>query len=184
MPLVTVSSKVSVEGESTITASDIITFVIEIKYDQLPEKVGPGYVCSKNYPFVKKSNWYICICDAQTKENVIQVERLQAVDSNVCKFEMKQRFGRAGKFSFHCFIMSDSFVGFDKETSIEVDVLKDDPDRVIEEYSKEDIAAVKGPGLVQSMLTGEEDDDGESSDDNPEMLLKKLEAAGIKTPEG
>lgn len=138
-----------VEGESTITASDIISFTINIKYDQLPETVGPGYIHSANYPFVKKSNWYIVIVDAQTKENVIQIERLQAVDTNVCKFEMKQRFGRAGKFQFHCFIMNDSFIGFDKEIGIEVDVLRDDPNRVVEEYSQEDKEAVKGPGLVQ-----------------------------------
>ncbi len=89
MPLVSVTQKVEVEGESSITASDIISFTIDIKYDLLEEKNGPGYVCSKNFPFVKKSSWYIVIVDAQTKENVIQVEKLQAVDSNVCKFEMK-----------------------------------------------------------------------------------------------
>lgn len=183
MPLVSVDQKVEVEGESTITASDIISFTINIKYDLLDEKHGPGYIHSANYPFIKKSNWYIVIVDAQTKENVIQVEKLQAVDSNVCKFEMKQRFGRAGKFQFHCYIMNDSFIGFNKEVGIEVDVLRDDPDRVVEDYSKEDKEAVKGPTMIQSMMTGEEEDDDDSSDDNPEILLKKLEDAGLKTPE-
>ena len=61
---------------------------------------------------------------------------------------MKQRFGRAGKFQFHCFIMNDSFVGFNKEVAIEVDVLKDDPDRVVEDYSQEDKDAVKGPTMI------------------------------------
>ena len=44
---------------------------------------------------------------------------------------------------------------------------------------------MKGPGLVQGMLQGEEDeeDDDDSSDDNPELLFKKLETAGLKTPE-
>ena len=45
--------------------------------------------------------------------------------------------------------MNDSFIGFDKEIGIEVDVLRDDPNRVVEEYSQEDKEAVKGPGLVQ-----------------------------------
>ena len=71
MPLVSVSSKVWVEGEETITASDIISFEIKIVYDNLNDKQTPGYVCSKNYPFIKKSNWYIVIVDAQTKENVV-----------------------------------------------------------------------------------------------------------------
>jgi len=99
---------------------------------------------------------------------------------------MKQRFGRAGKFAFHCYISNDCYMGFDKEMAIEVEVVKDDPDRVMIEYSKEDVDAVKGPGLVQAMMAGEEDDeddDDDSSDDNPELLFKKLEDAGLKTPE-
>lgn len=124
--------------------------------------------------------------DERTRENVIQIEKLTCpTDSNVCKFEMKQRFGQAGKFQFHCYIFNDSYIGFDKEVGIEVDVARDDPDRVIEPYSAEDVAAVKGPGLVQGMLAMEEEEsDGESSDDNPENLLKRLEEAGLKTPEG
>lgn len=99
MPLVTIDSKVEVEGESTITASDIISFKINIKYDLLPDNVGPGYIHSQNYGYLKKANWYMVIVDEQTKENVIQIERLNSSsDSNIVKFEMKQRFGRAGKF--------------------------------------------------------------------------------------
>lgn len=152
----------------------------------MPEDQCPGYIHSENYPFIRKSNWYIVMVDAQTKTNVIQVERLQAKDgSNVCKFEMKQRFGRAGKFAFHCFISNDCYIGFDKEMAIEVEVLKDDPTREVIEYSKEDMDAVKGPGIVQSLMQGEEEeeDDDDSSDDNPELLFKKLEDAGLKTPE-
>ena len=184
LPLVSVTSKVEVEGESTITASDIISFKIDIKYDLLPESHGPGYIHSQNYPFLKRSNWYIVIVDSQTKENVIQIERLVSKpESNMVKFEMKQRFGRAGKFQFHCFVMNDSYIGFDKDFEIEVDVLRDDPNRVIEEYSKEDVEAVKGPSMIQQMINGEEEEDEDSSDDNPEVLIKKLEEAGLKTPE-
>lgn len=184
MPLVTVSNKVEVEGEETITASDVISFTIKLKYDNLPEDQCPGYICSKNYPFIKKSNWYIVIVDAQTRQNVVQIERLQAKEGNECKFEMKQRFGRAGKFAFHCFICNDSYIGFDKEMAIEVNVLQDDPARTIAEYSQEDQEAVKGPSMIQSMMAGEEEDnDDESSDDDPEELIKKLESAGIKAPE-
>ena len=181
MPLVTVTSKAYVEGEKTMTASDIISIEIRVEYDNLPADAVPGYVCSKNYPFLKRSNWYIVIVDAQTKQNVVQVERIIPEDGNFAKFEMKQRFGRAGKFAFHCHVMSDSYVGFDKEISIEIDVMRDDPDRVIEEYSEEDLMAVKGPGIVQSLLQGEEEEDSDGSEDGEEVLLKKLEKAGIKT---
>ena len=67
--------------------------------------------------------------------------------------------------------------------SIEVDVVRDDPDRVIYEYTKEDHDAVKGPGLVQGMLQGEEDedDDDDSSEDDPTNIYKRLEDAGLAT---
>ena len=96
LPLVSVTSKVWVKGEETITETDMISFEINIKHEQLPEDQTPGYVCSKNFPFIKRANWYIVITDAMTKENVIQIERLQATENHICKFEMKQRFGRTG----------------------------------------------------------------------------------------
>ena len=148
MPLITVTSKVEVEGETTMTASDIISIKIELKYDNLDEKTGPGYVCSAAYPFLKKHQWHIIVTDAQTRENIVQIERINADECNVAKFEMKQRFGRVGLFQFHVFIVNDSFIGFDKEIDIDIDVKKDDPDRVIEDYAKEDQDAAKGPSMV------------------------------------
>ena len=180
MPIVSVKSSVECEGEPVITAVDVVTFKIELTYDNLDEKTGPGYVYSKNYHFLKKSNWYICIVDAATKNNVIQVERLVTkADCNKVVFEMKQRLGRAGVFSFHCYLCNDSYLGFDQECSLTAEVVNEDPNRVVYEYSKEDKDAVKGPGLVQQMVMGEEED-SEDSDDNMDNLAKKLEAAGLK----
>ena len=149
MPICSVSSSVECEGEKVITATDIVTFKIEIKYENLPEDMGPGYICSRNYHFLKRSHWYICITDANTKEQVIAIERIiPKEDSNVVVYEMKQRLGRAGTFAFHAFLCNDSYMGFDKEVSLEATIVNEDPDRVIEEYSKEDKDAVKGPGIV------------------------------------
>ena len=182
MPLVTVSSSVECEGEKVITAVDIVTFKIEIKYENLPDKTGPGYIYSNNYNFLKRSHWYVCITDAATKENVIAIERIiPKEDSNVVTYEMKQRLGRAGTFAFHAFLCNDSYMGFDKEVGLEATIVNEDPDRVVEEYSKEDKDAVKGPGIVQQMVMGEEEEE-DDSDDNMENLQKKLEEAGLKAP--
>ena len=68
-----------------------------------------------------------------------------------------------GKFPFHVYFKSDSYVGFDKELPFEFEIAADDPNRVIPPYAKEDLDAVKGPTMVQSMLdTGKEE---ESSSD-------------------
>ena len=192
MPLVRVEQKAETEGEKTITASDVISIEINITYEQLPEDQGPGYICSKAFPFVKKQNWYIVICDAKTKENVVQIERLiPKKDSNTVQFKMKQRFGQVGRFSFHAYIMNDSYIGFDKECAITVDVARDDPDRVIEPYSQEDVEAVKGPGLVQSMMQAEQEDDDDQyeyyeyypEDDDEADALTGKEEEPIEQPE-
>jgi hypothetical protein len=46
MPIVSITSTVECEGEKVITAVDIVTFKIHIKYDNLPEGMGPGYLHS------------------------------------------------------------------------------------------------------------------------------------------
>ena len=59
MPIISVTKRVWVEGETTITANDIISFEIVLTYDLLEnEKQGPGFVHSESYPFLKKSSWY------------------------------------------------------------------------------------------------------------------------------
>lgn len=96
---------------------------------------------------------------------------------------MKQRFGFPGNFNIFVYIMNDSYMGLDHEVELKFKVEDFDKDRVIEEVAKEDIDAVKGPGMVQSMLDmkkdDDESDDGESSDDNAATLVNKLKKAGL-----
>jgi hypothetical protein len=90
--------------------------------------------------------------------------------------------------------INDSYVGFDKEIPLEFEIVKDDPTRVIPEYSKEDIDALKKPGLFQLMLdqgAEEEDTDDEEEEeetktaksvepvDDLTKLKRKLEKAGL-----
>ena len=44
--------------------------------------------------------------------------------------------------------MNDSFVGFDKEETLSFEILAEDKEREELKVSKEDIDAVKGPGMV------------------------------------
>ena len=154
LPIVSIDSACSCEGERNMTAQDVITIRVNVKYDMLEEGQIPGWVCSKKYPFLKKHNWYIMIVDAQTKERVLQIEKVIANTTNSCKFEMKQRFGQAGQFKFHVFVMNDSYVGFDKELEVSFSVLAEDKEREELKQHQEDIIAVKGPNMVQSLFEG------------------------------
>jgi len=63
MPLVSITHEALCEGEKNMTAVDVITIRVVLKYDLLKEGEIPGWVCSKKYPFLKKHNWYIVIVD-------------------------------------------------------------------------------------------------------------------------
>ena len=181
MPLVSVSAKAFTEGEEKMTATDAITLKFDLKYDQLSEKDTPGYVCSRKFPFLKRQNWNLIFVDGKTKENIIAIEKITPKDGNTATFELKQRFGQVGKFNFYVFFKSDSYVGFDKELPFEFEVVADDPTRVIPPYSKEDIDAVKGPNMVQSMLdTGNQESSSDEENENEfESLKDKLKKAGL-----
>ena len=91
-----------------------------------------------------------------------------------------------GKLSFRAYIKSDSYIGFDKDVVLEFEV-KSQPskERDVPDYSKEDVMAIKGPGMVQSMLDikgDEESDEGEDSDEGLteiERLKRDLVDAGL-----
>mmetsp|Transcript_26058 Transcript_26058/g.35534 ORF Transcript_26058/g.35534 Transcript_26058/m.35534 type:complete len:109 (-) Transcript_26058:174-500(-) len=103
---------------------------------------------------------------------------------NTVKKEIKQRFPRAGTFSLTAIVKCDSYIGFEKETAVSFTVAESSTKRVVEEYSAEDLAAVKGPGLVQGMLDmGEEesssDEDEDDSLDAKKLIENKLKKAGL-----
>lgn len=86
-------------------------------------------------------------------------------DSNIATFEVKQRFGKSGSFSFQAFFMCDSYVGFDKEVTLKFDVLEEERDRIIPDYSVEDMEAINGPTMVESLISGDTTRDDESDPD-------------------
>jgi len=95
---------------------------------------------------------------------------------------LKQRFGQIGKFTFYVYFKNDSYVGFDKELPFEFEIVADDKNRVIPPYSKEDLDAVKGPSMVQSMLDQKPEDESDSDEENEnefESLKDKLKKAGL-----
>jgi hypothetical protein len=119
---------------------------------------------------------------------LIPAEEVEKEPLNQETLEIRQRFGQVGDFRFICCFMNDSYVGFDCETLLEFKIVKDDTSRDIPDYDKETVAALKGPGLVQSLLdTGAGESSAEESDgddgkpkDEIEVLKEKLRKAGLE----
>jgi hypothetical protein len=143
-------------------------------------------VHSNNFPYLKRQKWHLIVADGATHEMVLfntplDFKDKKGKDCNTATFEVKQRFGKSGQFSFHAFFKCDSYVGFDKEVTLKFDVLEEDRERVIPDYSVEDMEAINGPTMVESLMAGDttRDDESDPDEDQTEALAKKLSAAGL-----
>jgi hypothetical protein len=121
---------------------------------------------------VKRQSWFLIVTDGATKEMVIMVTKMDfrdkdGNDTNTAVFELKQRFGKAGSFSFFAMFKCDAYVGFDREVELKFDIKEDDPSRVIPEYSQEDFEAVNGPSMVETLISGDttKDEDSDVNED-------------------
>ena len=70
-----------------------------------------GYVHSKNYPYLKRDNWFLIITD-ETFTGLAAVEKLEITDNFYVK-EFKERVQRPGKISFTAILTNDSYKGLD-----------------------------------------------------------------------
>jgi hypothetical protein len=200
LPCIEVSATAYTEGETEMTMSDAITLQFKIKLTNMKDNEFPGYVHSKEFPYLKKQGFWIIITDMNKDKTILahkiifrdtkntegrlkKPEEIEKEPLNEETFELRQRFGQVGQFRFICTFMSDSYVGFDKEVPLEFSVVKDDASRVIPDYDSDTIQAVKGPGLVQGLLDIQQAEDssgseGSGDEDKPtdevEILKRKL----------
>ena len=109
---------------------------------------------SKHYPYLKRDNWFLIITD-ETFTNLAAVEKLEIRD-NFFEKEFKERTGRPGKISFTAILSNDSYKGLDQFSKVEVNVVAEAKNRVIKEYAKEDIKAIKEQNMLAAALIEEE----------------------------
>jgi hypothetical protein len=111
LPLVKLTMTAEVEGEDEIVVGDILTCKLRAEFRDMPKGQKTGYVHSKNYPFLKRDNWFLIITD----ENFISLAAIEKFTSSDHFFEkeFKERIGRPGKISFTAILANDSYKGLD-----------------------------------------------------------------------
>lgn len=179
LPLVKLTMTAFVDGEDEIVVGDILTCKMRVDYYNIQKGQKSGYVHSKHYPYLKKDNWFLIITD-DTFTNLAAVEKLEIRDNFFVK-EFKERIGRPGKISFTAILTNDSYKGLDQFSKVEVTVVAEAKNRVIKEYAKEDIKAIKEQNMLAAALMEEEETDEDEADDVDEglELMNKLKAAGL-----
>jgi hypothetical protein len=135
-------------------------------------------VHSKDYPFLKRDNWFLIITD-DTFTGLAAVEKI-VVTENYFEKEFKERVQRPGKIAFTAILTNDSYKGLDQTKKVDLDVVEKAKNRKQVDYSKEDIKAIKEPSLLQSALDMEEEETDEDEDLNEEDELRhKLQQVGV-----
>lgn len=133
---------------------------------------------SKDYPFLKRDNWFLIITD-DTFTGLAAVEKI-VVTENYFEKEFKERVQRPGKIAFTAILTNDSYKGLDQTKKVDLDVVEKAKNRKQVDYSKEDIKAIKEPSLLQSALDMEEEETDEDEDLNEEDELRhKLQQVGV-----
>lgn len=167
-----------VEGEDEIVVGDILTCKLRVDYFNLEAGQRSGYVCSKSYPYLKRDNWFLIITD-ESFTGLAAIEKLQVTD-NFYEKEFKERIQRPGKIAFTSILTNDSYKGLDQFSKVEINVVAEAKNRVMFEYAKEDIKAIKEQNMLSQALALEEEetDDDEELDEDTELKLK-MRAAGL-----
>ncbi len=180
LPLVKLTMTAFVEGEDEIVVGDILTCKMRVDYYNIDKGQKTGYVHSKNYPYLKRDNWFLIITD-ETFTNLAAVEKLEIRD-NFFEKEFKERISRPGKISFTAILTNDSYKGLDQFSKVEVNVVTEAKNRVIKDYAKEDIKAIKEQNMLAAALMEEDETDEDEADDVDESveLMNKLKAAGLE----
>lgn len=71
LPCIEVSATAYTEGESEMTMSDAITLQFKIKLTNMKENQFPGYVHSKEFPYLKKQGFWIIITDMNKDKTIL-----------------------------------------------------------------------------------------------------------------
>lgn len=182
MPLVKLTMTAEVVGEKEVCVDDVLTCKLKVECMNLAAGQRSGYVHSKHYPLLRRSNWFLIITDANFM-GLAAVEKIPLTDT-VYEKEFKERASKAGKISFTALLLNDCYRGLDQKVSVEVNVLQEAPDREVIEYTKYDLREIRQLNAVQAALVDnaneETDSDEADANDEEDELRRKLKSAGLK----
>jgi len=158
-----------------------MTCKLRVEYLNLASGQKSGYVHSKHYPYLKRDNWFLIITD-ESFTGLAFVEKLD-ITKDFYEKKFQERISKPGPISFTAILTNDSYKGLDQTTNVSVNVVATAQNRVIPNYSKADIKAIKQQNMVEAMVMEEEETDEDEADEVDEgtELMNKLKNAGLQS---
>lgn len=150
-----------VDDEDVAAAGDVLTATVKITRNHVAEGEMAGQVHAPFFPTPRTENWYLMI--GQPTGQLITLKRVTDLSRVV---EEKVRFmgpPKAGKWKFVCVLLSDCYLGVDKQANLEIDLVARETLPKFEPHP-DDVALDNEPTLFGQMMDGVQDDDSESDD--------------------
>lgn len=176
IPDVEVESKIFVDDDEDdkVYSGDLMTVQVKITRKNLEDGEKAGLVHAPHFPFPKKEAWWIILGTKQGK--IISIDKV-ADASKVFTHDIKFLAPGEGTYNFDLHVMSDSYIGIDQKTEVEVTTL--DASELPEYKVHPDDAELDDePTLFEEMLNANVEEDSDSDDDSDDE--EEEEAEGIK----
>jgi len=185
LPQIHVDVQAGTLGHKDTCLNDLMNVKIKVKLDHLKPGQESGYVHSRDYPFLKRDEWFLLVTD-NTMSGVAMAEKIDFENGEYEK-EFYEQVQRLGSIQFNVLLINDSYKGLDVLHRIQLHVGAERVATEEEQYSQEDVAAVKSTSASTAGSSEGKDGDQSGDEDKPDVetdeaeLLRRLRAEGMHT---
>ena len=145
LPVLDVVIEAGTLGHDEVCVNDLLNVKIKVNLSKLQKGQQMGYVHSRQYPFLKKDEWFLLITD-RSLTSIAMVEKIDFEDKEEYVKEFQEKITRIGPINFVVLLVNDSYKGLDMLDTIELEVTQEREQTIgykEYEYLKEDLVEIK-----------------------------------------
>lgn len=178
LPDVTIESKVFVDDDEddNVYEGDLCTVLVTITRNNLEGGEKAGLVHAPRFPFPKREAWWVAL--GTTNGKIISIDKVTSPEK-VVKHKIKFLAPKQGTYEFKLHVLSNAYVGFDYEDTVELKTLDAS---VLPEYKvhPDDAELDDEPTLFEEMMNANIEDDSDSDEGEDSDSDDESEEGGIR----
>lgn len=179
LPNITVESKVFVDDDEDdkVYEGDLCTVSVKLTRNNLAdESEKAGLVHAPRFPYPKQEAWWIALGTKEGK--IISIDKVTS-PNKVVEHKIKFMAPRQGTYEFDLHVLSNAYIGFDFEESVELTTMDAS---VLPEYKihPEDAELDDEPTLFEEMMNANVEDDSDSDEESDDDSDDESEEEGIR----
>lgn len=167
IPDVDVQVRAYVEDEEEIAEKDLVTLEVALTRNNVAEGKKAEPVHSPLLPVEKEEGWWVMLVEV-SRNHLVTVEKITSQEREV-KHELKFLAPpQHGTFQFKVFVISDSYLGLDKEIPFEMKVIPADELPEFEPPKEEEEEEIQEMSLFEGTIGASNVDSDVSEDEEDE----------------